>query len=136
MPVFSKITLLIRASSDGGDYHSGFHDYSPPSPFSKGHSVLSGRYPNISQFSNPTLGESSRHPASGKSAYRSGSATGVPEHSRHAQASEERRSPYSYISVSSDDPEATNVELAELHKAYNSLKVECGRLRGRVTGLE
>ena len=54
--------------------------------------------------------------------------------SYRARVSEDRRSP-SYISISSDSSDETGTELNSLREENDRLKVECGNLRGQVTGL-
>ena len=134
MPVHSKFSSP-RYTDD--DYPSGSPDMLSPSPASKNRSAPASRHPDLScsHFYKSTPVNPSRCPSSGVLFRRSGSNVDAYQRPRHPLALESCRS-HSYISVSSDNPDATTIELVELHKENIQLKVNCGRLKGQITILK
>ena len=134
MPVQSKIASP-RYTDD--DYPSRSPDMLSPSPASKNRSAPASRHPDLScsHFYKSTPVNPSRRLSSGVLFHCSGSNIDAYQRPRHPLASESRHS-HSYISVSSDNPDATTIELVELRKENIQLKVDCGCLEGQITILK
>ena len=134
MPVLSRIPTPSDFSTDEDvpGYLSGSLDVLSPPSLSNNRSGLTGYGPEKPfRSANPAAADHFRRPDPN---VWSGSAAGLQEHGRRTHISEDRRS-RSHIYVSSDDPEPAPTEFLTLQKENSMLKIQCGQLRGEITGL-
>jgi hypothetical protein len=136
MSTFSKVAIPSDWSDDDLDLdvpgrhisQAGSEEHYPTTPLSKMHSgPRTGRNPSVSSRPRSVLVDENRRPIlsrpSGSAGYR-----------QRSRASEDRRS-HSYIEISSDEPNATEIELTTLRKENKRLKIHCARLEGQIIAL-
>ena len=134
MPAFSKFApsgYVSPAEDDLSVFGLGSPTTWSPPPLSNNRSGPAGYDFGPSRAPQATpVNRNSRRTNLAAPFYHTGSAPSFNQN----RVSEDRRT-HSHISISSDNPSPTELELTNLREENDKLKVECGNLRGQITGL-